>query len=45
MIRNMTYNRKKIFVFGSVAIALGLALSLVVYPFALYKNINQSNNA
>lgn len=30
---------------GLLAIALGLALSLVVYPFALYKNIHSGENA
>ena len=30
---------------GILAIALGLALSLVVYPFALYKNIHKGETA
>lgn len=30
---------------GILAIGLGLALSLVVYPFALYKNIHQGETA
>ena len=30
---------------GILAIGLGLALSLVVYPFALYKNIHKGETA